>query len=262
MRLSISAIKLFKACRRAYQLRYVYNIVPAERSEALGVGSTYHAYVEEITKDGTVPEIVDKETAMANAYYKYIYPQMPKFEPEVWFEQNLGYNKVLVGRLDGKADGAIIEHKTTSASLDEYEFDLQYNEQLLAYMLASEVNTAYYTLCKKPTLRQKQSETTEEFGQRCFEWYAEDTQQKIRMLKICIPQEEIDEFSRRLKKDFYNIHNATKKDDFYRNTCHCNAWGGKCEYAPICHNYDPQQQYIGFERREPYEDSKGSGQHF
>ena len=252
---SASSIKLFKACRRAYQLRYVYGVYPVETAEALKTGLDYHGGIEMLVRNGTVPDIVDKETAMVNAYATYIHPQMPKFEPEVWFEHDI-CGKKFVGRLDGEADGAIVEHKTTAMSLDEYEFDLQWNEQLRGYMWATGVNTAYFTMCRKPTLRQKQNETIEEFGRRCFEWYADDTFQKIRMVKVIIPQEHIDSFAQELKSDLRNIISATNENNFYRNTCHCNAWGRRCEYAPICHSYDPNETYVGFERREDYADSE------
>jgi hypothetical protein len=255
---SVSSIKLFKACRRAYQLRYVYGVYPVETAEVLKTGLDYHSGIEALMRDGTVPDIVDRESAMVNAYAKHIQPQMPKFEPEVWFERDVRGMK-FVGRLDGKADGAIVEHKTTAMNLDEYEFDLQWNEQLLAYMWATGVNTAYFTMCKKPTIRQKQTETAEEFGQRCFEWYDDDTFQKIRLVKIVIPQEHIDSFAKEIKKDFRNVRQAARNDDFYRNTCHCNAWGRRCEYAPICHGYDPNETYVGFERRDDYANNENNG---
>lgn len=261
-KLSVSAISLFKACRRAYELKYVYGVVPKEeQSEALKTGSAYHTYIEQIQRTGEAPEIVDKETAMANAYYQYVYPKMPKFEPEMWFEKSVGRGMKLIGRLDGKADGEVIEHKTTSLNTEEYEYNLNIlqNDQLLAYFLATGYNKAYYTVCKKPALRQKKDETLEEFGQRCFEWYSEDTDSKIKMFVVTKTDEEIKEYHNELKKMFATVR-AAKKGNFYRNTCNCNVWGRMCEYAPICMNYDPNVDYVGFERS-TYEDNKHSGEY-
>jgi transcriptional regulator with XRE-family HTH domain len=40
---------------------------------------------------------------------------------------------------------------------------------------------------------------------------------------------------------------------FYRVPSHCMKWGRPCEYMGICRNFDPQMEYIGFERRKEYE---------
>lgn len=250
MKLSVSSIKQFKACRRAYELRCVYRIIPTETSEALSTGSAYHSLIEDIHSEGIIPEIVDKESAMANAYAKYILPQMPEFKPEMPFEKRISRGKIIVGRVDGLADKAIVEHKTTSANIEEYECNLDRDEQLLMYFLAEGCNTAYYTICKKPTIRQKQSETIEEFAKRCFEWYDEDTNDKIRMVKIHRTDEQIEQYRHELVKMFQTIGSAHKNNNFYRNTCNCNAYGRLCEYAPICMNFDPTQEYVGFKRRE------------
>ena len=162
MKLSVSSIKQFKACRRAYQLRCVYRIIPTELSDALSTGTKYHEHIENIHNTGIIPEIVDKESAMANAYATYILPQMPEFKPEITFEKRISKGKIIVGRMDGVTKNAIVEHKTTSLNLDEYECGLERDEQLLMYFLANECNTAYYTICKKPLIRQKVSEPDEE----------------------------------------------------------------------------------------------------
>lgn len=263
-KLSMSAIQLFKACRRAYQLKYVCGVVPKQvSSEALETGANYHTHIENMTKTGQVPEIVDKASAMANAYYQYIQPKMPEFEPEVWFEKSIGRGKRLIGRLDGKGNNIIVEHKTTSLSTEEYEYNLNVlqNDQLLAYFMATGIKTVYFTVCRKPNIRQKKDETEEEFAKRCFEWYAEDTDSKINVFRITKTDEEIQKYRKELSNMFALIKSAKKADNFYRNTCHCNTWGKMCEYAPICLNYDPDVEYVGFERRNLNEDNKHSGEY-
>lgn len=262
-KLSISSITLFKACRRAYELKKIYGVEPVKRAEALETGSSYHKMVENLHRTGEVPELSTKETAMAIAYARYIYPKMPKFEPEVWFEKPFGRGNIIVGRADGIVvdESAIVEHKTTSTDIDQYEYDLQWNEQLLTYFLATGVRKAYYTICRKPTIRQKQSESDYEFAQRCLDWYDEDTNSKIRMIKVSRTYEEVSQYKKSLSKMFSEIKRAKSRGNYYRNTCHCHAWGRQCEYAPICLHYDPEQEYVGFERR-TYEDNKHSGQYF
>lgn len=45
LHLSISQIKAYIRCPRAYQLRYVLGVKPAFKSKALALGSSYHAAV-------------------------------------------------------------------------------------------------------------------------------------------------------------------------------------------------------------------------
>ena len=254
--LSISGVKLFKACPRAYELHYIYKMMPTTETEALSIGANYHDMLEQMHKHSIVPEIENKETAMANAYAKYLFPKMPKFDSEVWFTKTVGRGHTLVGRFDGIVIGedAIVEHKTTSiSSIDEYEFNLQWDEQLLAYMLVTGYRKAYYTICRKPTIRQKANETDLEFAYRCLEWYDEDTDSKIRMLQITRTDEEVKQYKKDLNSVFSIINATERSGRFYRNTCHCNSWGRKCEYAPICLHFDPEQECVGFRKYDPSE---------
>lgn len=254
IKLSSSGIKLFKACRRAYQFRYIYDVVPVNTSDALAMGSSYHKILEDLYgPDHIIPPEVPttKAEAMAAAYYKYIYPDMPAYEPEWDFEVSFGRGKRITGRLDGLIPDmrAIVEHKTTSKNLDEFEFDLQMDEQIMTYFLATGFTTAFYTVCRKPTIRQKTNETDEEFAERCRQWYDEETAEKIRMMTVTRTAEEISAFAADLKQMFDQVKTAEKHGQFYRNTCNCMSYGRRCEYAPICLHYDPNEQYIDFERR-------------
>lgn len=248
MILSATSIKQFKACRRAYELRKVYGVKPVETADALKTGLTYHGFIERYYETGELPQIVDRETAMVNAFVKYISPDLPKYEPEVKISKSVGYGNVLEGRLDGfiSCDNpVIVEHKTTSLSTDEYIYNLQWDEQTKAYCLATGARTVLYTICRKPTIRQKQSETEADFGERCFEWYDEDTESKIKVIRLTFTDDEINQYKKELRKMFKEV----KSGHFYRNTCNCMAWGRKCEYAPICLEYDPTQEYVGFIKR-------------
>lgn len=254
LRLSFSSIKQFKACRRAYELRKVYGVYPIKTADALEQGSKYHEMLEELARTGELPLLDCKEAAMVHAYAKYLMPNMPKYEPEVEFERRCGKRNILRGRVDGKvidAD-AIVEHKTTSLTTDEFEYDLQWDEQLLAYFWATDCETVFYTICRKPTIRKKQEETEEEYAQRCLEWYDEDTDSKIRMVKISRTSVSagLQTYKRCLTKIFSEVRRAEKSDNFYRNTCNCRSFGRQCEYAPICLHYNPNEEYIDFEKRD------------
>lgn len=260
MKVSISRAKLFKACRRAYYFKYIENLEPVNKSEALQTGTNYHELIEWLYQHGDldgVEEDYSKELAMACAYWKYIYPNFKMKVVEDWQAKKCGVH-TMVGRIDGfSEDGCIVEHKSTSMDITEaYEYNLQWDEQLLAYMYMTGARKAYYTVCRKPTIRQKKNESDEEFFHRMIEWYDEDTDSKIRLLTIERTDDEVENFA----KEFYAICNEIEfveglsasgnNSELYRNTMHCNCWGRRCEYSPICLNYDPKQEYIEFVRGE------------
>lgn len=264
MRISASKVKCYKACKRAYYFRYVEELVPVETAQPLVDGSNYHAMIEQLYKNGWFEADVEnnpKIAAMAAAYEKYIYPQFKVKAAEETFEYKLNDDVQLVGRFDGIADdGLIVEHKTTSADVDdEYIYNLQWDEQILTYMLASGKNEMYYTVCKKPTIRQKQSETAEEYYERCCAWYAEDTDKKIRVISVERSEKEIEQqktdlefIANRMEHDLllYEGLKDFKESVFYRNQSHCTCYGRRCEFASICLDYDPKLEYVEFKKKE------------
>ncbi len=257
MRVSASKIKTFKACRRAYQLKYIYDVVPVESSEALTVGKDYHSKIEALYKGEHETEYdFSKTEAMFQAYKKYIFPYVhiaaDKVEVEISDKISVGELSVdIVGRLDGIAeDGALVEHKTVSAEINEqYEYDLAWDEQLLMYMLLTGARKCYYTVCRKPTIRLRKGETEEEFFWRMVAWYDEDTDSKIRLLKVERTDEDIRAFKAELDdilSEMSFCEEFTKH--FYKNSLHCFRYGRRCEYAEICQFYDPNADYINYKK--------------
>lgn len=251
MNFSISKIKLFKACRRAYELKYVYGLEPVNVPDALQTGLTYHSKLEELYEHGDIDASdSSKESAMVMAYKKYVYPNFRMKNVEQWVRYPLTINDSLiqlVGRVDGIADdGMLVEHKTTSAEIGEdYEYALQWDEQILAYMLMTGARKMWYTVCRKPTIRLKKDETEEEFFLRMVDWYDEDTESKIKLLQVERTDDEIDVFQEELQEIVKEMLSCRT---FYRNCSHCQRYGRWCEYAPVCLNYDPFEEYIGFRK--------------
>ena len=252
MELSITKIKAFKSCRRLYELRYIEGIKPAEKTEALEIGSNYHKLLEELNVNGMIPGSYcdySKEMAMAKAYYKYIYPRFHVVAAEKRLEYDLGGGDKLIGIVDGIADdGCIVEHKSAGVDITEsYEYNLQWDEQILAYMLMTGLRKVHYTICRKPTIRQKQNESDEEFYERMVAWYDEDTESKIRLLEIERSDAEVNIFRDELQTMLKVMKEAELTPGrFYKNTCHCNIYGRRCEYSSICLHYDPDQEYLEF----------------
>lgn len=250
MRASISRVKCFKACPRAYYFKYVEGLKSTTPAESLETGKAYHARLEALEKGEPLPNDFTKDCAMAKAYEKYIFPKFKVIAAEQEFEKKLGRH-TLHGFVDGMTeDGFIVEHKTTSGDISEggeYEYNLLWDEQVLAYMSLTGKRKVYYTVVRKPTIRLKQNETDEEFFNRMVAWYDEDTEHKIRVFIVERTDEEVKQF----EKDFKAICKVMKNtENLYRNTCHCNAWGRRCEYSSICLNYDPKMTYVEFEKEE------------
>ena len=121
MTVSISRIKLFKACRKAYQLKYIEGLEPIEKADSLQAGISYHEKLEQLYEEGSFDATdYSKESAMATAYQKYIYPKFKCTKAEEWVEYKLMTGDTLVGRVDGIAeDGSLVEHKTTGSEIGE-----------------------------------------------------------------------------------------------------------------------------------------------
>lgn len=264
MKISSTKAKCYKACKRLYYLKYVEGLEYVPSIETLETGKSYHALIEEMynrADGGFTMSEEPKLDAMAAAYQKYIYPQFKCHMVEQWFEYPLNDEHTLVGRFDAIADdGCVVEHKTTSSDVDdEYIYNLQWDEQILNYMLASGKNEMYYTVCKKPTIRQKMNETLEEFFERCVAWYDEDTEHKIRVIKVTRSEKEVEAQKQALiclcldmqadvaAEKFATSIGAT---EYYRNPSHCTCYGRKCEYAQICLDYDPKLEYVDFKKKE------------
>ena len=267
MKISSSKVKCYKACKRLYFLRYVEGLEYLPAISTLEDGKSYHGKLEQLYNEGyfTIDEDNPKISAMACAYEKYIYPQFKVNRAEEWFEYPLNEDITLVGRFDGIAeDGCVVEHKTTSADVDdEYIYNLQWDEQVLNYMLASGKNKIYYTVCKKPTIRQKQNETAEDFLNRCIAWYDEDTDKKIRVISVERSEKEVEAQKRQLlhiamqmqvDEEYYKFLKENSGKDrevvFYRNQSHCTCYGRRCEFASICLDYDPKLEYVEFKKKE------------
>ena len=256
MRVSISRTKLFKSCRRAYELKYIEGLEPITSSVALETGKSYHSKLEDLYNKGSFDDS-DRSvsSAMAKAYELYIYPQFKVKVAEEWFEYKLNRKHTVIGRVDGVAEnGYLVEHKTTGSNLTDYECDLEWDEQIPCYMMAYGVNTMFYTIVKKPTIRMKKGESEEEFYHRMVEWYSEDTDSKIKCITVYRTDEEIAEFKSELIAMCNEMEKAEKSGTMYRNSAYCRRWNTLCEYAQICKHYDPEETYVNYEKRSRHGD--------
>lgn len=249
MKFSYSAISTYKACKRLFQLRYLegWKYIGGDIA-ALNIGIAYHDAIGEYLKTGDYKGTGDpKIDGMVEAFKKYSHIEIDNgLELEKFWEHNRFY-----GYFDGQYPSTqVIEHKTTSDDLiGPYTDMLAYNEQAKLYMLASNNNNLIFTMIKKPTIRQKQSESPEEFTARVVEWYADMTENKILATNIHHSWGMLLEFEQELLDLVDEIDNCTH---FWRNYAYCNKWGRMCEYYPICHS-SCEDSYVNFERAEETE---------
>jgi hypothetical protein len=189
------------SCPRLHFWRYEIGLKPKQTAEALRVGSAWHSAMEsrwlgapyDCALSAALPEGVnldELQTAVVGgllAGYYRLYgdgtqdPNIKELQPEVEFSTKLaGSNSFdVAGKIDGLAvlrDGrlALLEHKTCGTDISpesEYWLRLRFNTQVLQYVLAARalgwaIETVLYDVTRKPAIRQKQTETIDDFGER------------------------------------------------------------------------------------------------
>lgn len=240
--LTASMIASFKKCPRRFELEYIHELKATGTSEALTIGTNYHANVEKILKheeyshDGLSGK-------MAEAFEKYVDWQDWQAVPEQEFRVRLARGIYLKGRLDAiTKDDIPVEHKTTgSFSLEKYIDHLAYDDQIAIYMLVLGSNRAVYTIIQKPSIRMKQNETEDEYLQRVSEWYSPE---HVKTVNVVRSSGELEE---KRQEIIYLARQIKNSKMFWRNPNTCALTN--CAYASICLNYEPSMQVVGFEKK-------------
>jgi len=184
--LTHSRLSCFRSCPRRHQLRYEFGIAPEEESEALRIGTAYHAALEAADLD------IDPEAAVAalgtlDAYEAALVAAMFTVHRERWagdtlevvateLEFNLPLRNPETGaatpifRFAGKIDRiyrlpdgrlAIQDYKTTTDDLtpgSDYWLRLSLDQQMSLYVIAArelghDVQTILYDVTLRPLLR-------------------------------------------------------------------------------------------------------------
>lgn len=244
--LTASMISSFKRCPRRYYLEYIEGQKPVASSEALNIGSNYHANLENILNgvDFNHSGIAGK---MAEAFEKYVDWHSWKAVPEQEFKIRLARGIYLKGKIDAITDNGVpVEHKTTGNSgLEKYIDHLAYDDQIALYMLRLGQRRAIYTVIQKPTIRLKKDETDEQYLERVGQWYDENPENKILTLNVVRTDGELEE---KRQEVIYLARQINKTKLFWRNPNSCAITS--CPYASICLNYEPDIQLVGFVKKE------------
>lgn len=246
--LTASMIRAYKACPRLYELQYIENLKPETAPEALTIGSNYHQCLEHLLK-GEEFHGEGIAAPMARAFAKFIpYKDWNIVEVEKEFEYNASRFFKIRGKVDGLcADGSVVEHKTTRNALDDKYLDrLALDDQVTLYLASQSViqnrivNRVHYTAVQKPTIRQKQNETLEEYMKRVEDWYDET---KVKSFTVVRSPQELGKACDELE---YLAKEIRNRKVWYRNPSHCSIVD--CAYRSICLDYDPEC-VVGFVKK-------------
>lgn len=245
--ISISRIKAYKSCLRQYDLRYNCLLEEEHPTQALKTGKSYHEKLDEIIKTGDFGRTDDVTDVMAKAWMERVYPNLDLKVSEERFSVPLTDNVNLMGFIDGMTtDGIPVEHKTVGKPIDEkYKYNLAFDDQITAYMLATGTNQMIYTVCQKPTIKQRKNETTEEYEERLKKWYLDD--KHLTYFKVVRSKEDLEQ----KHKEFQEIaEEMLNRKFFYPNPSACLILS--CPYKDICLDYDPEIEDIplGFMKKE------------
>lgn len=262
MAISYSETQCFKTCRKMHEWQYIKGIRPKDKAEALFFGSAIHSALEMLYKDmpldaalSALDELDEVNRAKARALISHYFAQNmaggwnPEdvLDVEKWVKSSFGGHD-FIGRLDAviRVNGRVwvMEHKTATAVDDDYIERIKIDTQSMLYVLAAreeygEVAGVIYDVLIKPSIRQKKSETIEDFEARCME---EVTAENFVRVYHWFSDDDLEE----AKQEFMACSQAIKDCEYgmvrpYRNTGACNAIGRACPYLCLCCEKKPDK---------------------
>ncbi len=288
--LTHSAMSCFKNCRRKYQYRYVYKLVPISGNKNLNLGSAVHKGLEVYYSGGSDDDVllaadeilrpsntngwgqsdydnllIQQATAfgMLRGYIKYFNDRelYEEIKPEQEFcvplnnPETTAASKSFMhaGKIDGlfKKEGQwwLREFKTASQVGKDYLERLKLDTQITSYIdaiqedLGIQIVGVIYTILKKPSIKQTQKESVQDYCDRLILDYqneAVDPKTGKPRIEFYFHQEEIHRNQNDLLEWRFDrwdtakdILETQRTQRYYRNTSLCSQYGS-CEYLPLC----------------------------
>jgi hypothetical protein len=286
--LTYSRIKSRKNCPMAEHIRYELGLAPKQKKGSFALGSAVHRGLETNSIEeamaifsDTFPSTQEEQDkleinkaivqAMLGGYFQRfgVWPDdtrkeskfsIPIINPETGARSR---SFELQGKIDAitAIDGQnwIVEYKTASQINDDYFNRIELDEQVSTYMYAAQkffeipIVGIIYRVLKKPSIRQKKTESLEQFCQRLAQDYLNRPEFYFFEGKFYRSQEDLVQYEKELwaftKQYLYErnhgIHckNASRCTDF-----------GRCEYMPIC--LQEADWELIYEKREIHEELK------
>jgi hypothetical protein len=271
--LTASRINCILACPRRHFWRYEVGLKPRQAALALRLGSAWHWAMEarwtgsdyDAALATALPKGVDLDPmavaivgGLLAGYYRYYGEKdsiVKEIHPEVEFRQPLKGSRSfdLAGKIDGLAvlhDGriALVEHKTTSDSIapeSDYWIRLRFNPQVLQYVDAArnlgwQVETVLYDTTRKPMIRQKQTESIDEFGDRLADDSCTRPEFYFARREVPVLDDDLEEF--RVQRNVMARHILNCRSEERRHARRERAWPRhlstiscqSCEYESFC----------------------------
>jgi hypothetical protein len=156
-------------------------------------------------------------------------------DEDVWFAGKID----LI--LEDESGQWLMESKTTSIIDDRYFEKLAIDPQVTGYtFLASkffpDLRGIIYNVVRKPSIRQKKGETTEQFYERMREDYIKRPEFYFKREEIVRNEKEIEEFP----KFVSNIAKELRFANFFpRSVSRCSLYGS-CSFRPLCIEYSDE----------------------
>jgi hypothetical protein len=275
--LTYSALQSFLTCPRKYFWRYIQEVEPVEKSDALLLGSAVHRYLEYFYSQ--VP--VDRETLLTEGLspktrgilngvinnYGRIYSDDFNCYEVLSVERVLSGNIInpvtqrssanfeFGGKLDtlvrlrvGMDDIptgslAIMETKTAARVDDLFWSRISLDPQTALYThylqeeLGEEIAGVIFNVIAKPFFRQRKDETEEEFGNRISEKMADPEMYHRRTIAVQ------DLNAEEVLSDLWNaksfIHLARENSAYPKSSSACTLYNSTCDYMALCSSKDP-----------------------
>ena len=248
---SHSRINTFKTCPMLFKYKYIDKLVPlGADTKPLSMGKAFHVGIENCSSQAALDYMNNDEyfmsqenendkvivLAMVDAFLKK-FPEAKTWEHEKYMTGKMIEDndfQLYIDGLEKHGDGYYIIELKTAARVDQTYIDkLDFNDQISRYYYMAEQNgykilgVKYYVV-KKPLLRQKQSESIEQFRQRLVDKIMEED--SIYYTLIERTPEQIEDCIKDTIYDMQTIENTTR---FTKNLTACSCYGN-CPYIDLC----------------------------
>jgi hypothetical protein len=133
----------------------------------------------------------------------------------------------------------LMEHKTAGRIDAGYVAKLPMDNQILGYGWAQRAETGrkfsgvLYNVTKKPQIRQKQTESLQQFMRRVEDDYYLNPGAYFYRELLTFTDADLDRFGKELKRFVLNIERAQKENDFFQNAGACTQMG-TCPFMKLC----------------------------
>lgn len=239
--LHASEAKLLLQCPAKWKHAYRSRRVPAKESEALSRGRAVHEYLEAWWRgDDVMPAISDTLALCLCISYDgyYLKPNLSDVRVEVPFDTRFD-GVHIAGTVDAiglDKDGrqVIVEHKTTSQDISQgsvyWQKVMTCDLQVSLYRAAFPGARILYDVLRKPSLRQKQGETSGEFAERLQETIGKEPEKYFARSEIFRLESEDDDFA----DDLHAIDQLRHLPQLPRNSQACFDFNSRCGYFEHC----------------------------